>query len=322
MRPARVLVTGATGVVGRLLVPHLLARGHRVTAVGRTEEKRADLAAVGADAIALDLFDADAAARALEGHDAVINLATHIPASTLQMLLPWSWRENDRVRRDGSATLAGAARKAGVSRFIQESFAPVYEGGGEQWIDEEWPQRPTPYNRTVLDAEASAARFTSGGGVGVVLRFAAFYGADAFLKTMIGTVRRGWGPLPGPAGAYWSSLSHEDAAAAAVAALDVPAGAYNVCDDEPLTRREWTDALADAAGARPARLMPRWLAAIGGAALELLSRSQRMTNGKLKRASGWTPHWRSAREGLRAAARSLTRNPEGPPAIRLDGEQR
>src|SRR5882672_7036472 len=71
MRPARVLVTGATGVVGRLLVPHLLARGHRVTAVGRTEEKRADLAAVGADAIALDLFDADAAARALEGHDAV-----------------------------------------------------------------------------------------------------------------------------------------------------------------------------------------------------------------------------------------------------------
>jgi nucleoside-diphosphate-sugar epimerase len=300
-----VLVTGATGVVGRRVIPQLVARGHSVTAVGRTPEKRTRLAALGADPIALDVTDAGAASRAMEGHDVVLNLATHIPSSTFQMLLPWAWHENDRVRRVGSAALVDAALATGVRRFVQESFAPLYEDGGDRWIDEEWPQRPTPYNRTTLDAERSAARFTAAGGVGVVLRFAGFYGPDAFLRDMIGIVRRGWAPLPGPAQAYWSSVSHDDAATAVVAALELPAGTYNVCDDEPLTRREWADALADAAAATHPRLVPRWLAALGGSTMELLSRSQRMTNAKLARASGWAPRWRSAREGLRDAVRGL-----------------
>jgi 2-alkyl-3-oxoalkanoate reductase len=305
MSAGRVLVTGATGVVGRLAIPKLLERGYRVTAVGRTPAKRAELTALGADAIELDIFDVDAARRAMAGHDAAINLATHIPASTLRTLLPRSWRENDHVRRDGSAVLVHAALHAGVSRFVQESFAPVYEDGGAQWIDEEWPQRPTPYNRTVLDAERSATEFTAAGGTGVILRFAGLYGPDAFLRDMIGVVRRGWGPLPGRADAYWSSASHEDAASAVVAALEVPAGVYNVCDDEPLTRREWADVLADAAGAPRPRLLPPWMAALGGATMKLLSRSQRMTNARLKAVSRWSPRWRSAREGAPAAMRSL-----------------
>jgi 2-alkyl-3-oxoalkanoate reductase len=299
-----VLVTGATGVVGRLAIPKLLERGYRVTAVGRTAAKRDELTALGAEAIALDMFDLDAARRAMAGHDAVINLATHMPASTLRMLLPWSWRENDRVRRDGSAVLVHAALHAGVSRFIQESFAPIYEDGGTQWIDEGWPQRPTPYNRTVLDAERSAAQFTAAGRTGVVLRFAGFYGPDALLGDLIAVVRRGWGPLPGRADAYWSAVSHEDAASALVAALEVPAGAYNVCDDEPLTRREWADVLADAAGAPRPKLLPPWMALLGGATMELLSRSQRMTNARLKAVSRWSPRWRSARDGVRAAVRT------------------
>src|SRR5258708_11938825 len=133
MSPARVLVTGATGVVGRLLLPQLLARGHRVTAVGRTAEKRAALNALGADAIALDILDADGARRSMAGHDPVINLATHMPSSLFQMLLPWALRKNDlvrrdRVRRDGSATLAQAALMAGVSPCLREAFAPGVGG--------------------------------------------------------------------------------------------------------------------------------------------------------------------------------------------------
>jgi len=312
MSATRVLVTGATGAVGRRVVPQLLARGQRVTALARTLEKRARLAALGADAVALDLLDADAARRVVEGHDAVINLATHMPPSLLRMLLPWEWRENDRVRRQGSAALVDAALAAGTSRFVQESFAPVYADGGAEWIDESWPLRPAPYNRTVLDAERSASRFTAAGGVGVVLRFAAFYGADRLLRDLVRAVRHGWAPLPGAATAYLSSVSHEDAASAVVAALDLPAGAYNVCDDEPLTRREWADALAGAAGAPRPRLLPRWLAAVGGTTAELLSRSQRMSNAKLRRAAEWAPRWQSAREGLRAAVGSLFQHePEG-----------
>jgi 2-alkyl-3-oxoalkanoate reductase len=305
MSSGRVLMTGATGVVGRLAIPQLLERGYRVTAVGRTAEKRAQLKALGADDVALDIFDVESARHAIAGHDAVINLATHMPSSAVRAFLPWSWRENDRLRREGSAALAQAALAAGVARFIQESFAPVYVDGGARWIDEEWPQRPAPYNRTVIDAEQSAARFTAGGGAGVVLRFAGFYGPDPLLRDIVAVVRRGWGPLVGRAGAYWSSVSHEDAAAAVVAALELPAGAYNVSDDEPLTRREWVDALADAAGVAPPRLLPAWAVALGGALAELLSRSQRISNAKLKSASKWTPRWRSAREGLRAAVHRL-----------------
>lgn len=302
-----VLVTGATGVAGRRLLPQLVALGHRVTAVGRTESKRAWIGSVGARAVSFDLLDADAARRALEdaGATVVVNLATHIPSSSFKMMLPWSWRENDRLRRDGSAALVEAALAAGARRFIQESFAPVYEAGGGEWITETWPQRPAPTNRTVLDAERSAARFTERGGAGVVLRFAGFYGPDPFLREMIGVARKGWAPLPGPPGAYWSSISQDDAASAVLAALDLPAGIYNVCDDEPLTRGEFASVLAGAAGARPPKPFPAWVAALGGKAVELLSRSQRMSNAKIKGACGWSPRWRSAREGLPAAIGAL-----------------
>jgi nucleoside-diphosphate-sugar epimerase len=306
----RIFFTGATGVIGRRVVPELVRLGHRVTAVGRSPTKRAQLAAAGADPVEIDLLDADAVRRAVDGHSVVINLATHMPPSAFAMMLPFAWRENDRVRRDGSAILASAAVDAGVSRFVQESFAPVYEDAGDRWITEKFPVRPAPYNRTVLDAERSARRVTDAGGTGIVLRFAAFYGNDHLLREMIRIVRRGWTPLPGPPSAYWSSVSHDDAAAAVVAALGMPAGTYNVCDDEPLTRAEWSAALATAIGAPPPRAMPAWLTKLGGSSMALLSRSQRMSNAALKSASGWAPKWRSAAEGLSAAAASFS-----PPSV-------
>lgn len=304
-----VFVTGATGVVGRRVVPALIALGHRVTAVGRSPEKRAGLEEQGARAVMVDLYDRDGLSAALHdaGADTVLNLATHMPSTMLQMMLPWSWKENDRVRREGSATLVDAALESGVDRFVQESFAPVYEDHGDGWIDESWPLRPAAYNRTVLDAERSAERFTERGGAGIVLRFAAFYGPDPVLSSMLSVVRRGWSPLPGPAGAYWSSVAHEDAAAAVVAALDVPAGPYNVCDDQPLTRAEFAAVLAMAVGVKVPRLMPSWLAAVGGSTVELLSRSQRMSNAKLRSAARWAPRRRSARDGIPAAIEALAR---------------
>jgi len=298
-------VTGATGVIGRLVVPELVKRGWRVTAVGRSPAKRAELAAMGAKGVELDMFDGRAVRRALDGHDAVINLATHMPSSILRTMLPWEWRENDHIRREGSATLADAALDVGVMRFIQESFAPVYEDGGDRWIDERWPVRPTKYNRTVLDAEHSAARFTMAGRTGIVLRFASFYGPDSFLREMLKTARRGWMPIPGLPESYWSSVAHEDAAMAVVASLDVPAGVYNIVDDEPLTRREWADVMATVLGVKRLKFMPLWLTNMLGGPLPLLSRSQRMTNAAFKWASKWEPRFPSARVGLPEAVRAL-----------------
>ncbi len=302
-----VLITGATGVVGRRVVPALAALGHRVTAVGRSAEKRAWLEAQGARGVALDILDRKASRRVMEdaGVDVVLNLATHMPSSMRRMMVRWSWRENDRVRRDGSAALVDAALGAGVGVFVQESFAPIYEDGGEDWIDERWFVRPAAYNRSALDAERSAARFTERGGTGIVLRFAGFYGPDRFLHEMLAVVRRGWAPLPGPADAFWSSLAHDDAAAAVVAALRIGAGTYNVCDDVPVTRQEFARVLAEALGVPAPRQLPSWLSRLGGRTMELLSRSQRMSNAKLKAATGWAPRWRSVREGIPAAVAAL-----------------
>jgi len=301
----RIFVTGATGVVGSHAVPLLLAKGYDVTAIGRSDAKRAQLEAAGATAVALDILDRDAARKALRGYDVLINLATHMPSSTVRMLLPWEWRENDRIRRTGSSSLVDAAVDTGVSRFIQESFAPIYEDGGEGWIDETGPVRPAPYNLTILDAERAAARFAAYGGAGLVLRFAAFYGPDPILREIVNLVKKGFSPLLGSPNAYWSSVAHEDAAAATVAALEAPSGLYNVCDDEPLTRHEWANVVASAVGAPPPRQFPQVVAKLGGKTAELLSRSQRLSNGKLKSATGWKPHWPSAREGLAWAIKQL-----------------
>jgi nucleoside-diphosphate-sugar epimerase len=162
--------------------------------------------------------------------------------------------------------------------------------------------RPVRYNRTVLDAERSAERFERRGGTSIVLRFAGFYGPDSVqLHDMVKLARRGWAPLPGAADAYWSSVSHDDAASAVLAALAVPSGIYNVCDDEPLTRRALADALADAFGLPHPKLLPAWTVHLMGSLGELMARSQRMSNRKL-RAHGWAPRYPSVREGFRAVA--------------------
>ncbi len=296
----RVFVTGATGVMGRRVVPSLVEAGHSVTAIGRSPAAREALERQGMQPIELDLFDAAAVRAAVAGHDVVINLATSIPSMS-RIFLRSAWRTNDRIRSQASAVLVEAALAGGATRYIQESFAPIYPDGGDEWLDESAPVRPVSYNRSVLDAEAAAERFTQQGRTGVVLRFAYFYGPDSSLVLeMIKDVRRGWAPVFGAPDAFYSSLSHDDAACAVVAALQVPAGIYNVADDEPLRRRELVDSLAAALGVRPPWLPPRWTAKLLGSLGEGMARSLRISNRKFKAAAAWAPKYPSMREGWRA----------------------
>ncbi|HAO34402.1 MAG TPA: NAD(P)-dependent oxidoreductase [Candidatus Competibacter sp.] len=302
-----VFVTGASGVIGQRVIPQLVAAGHAVTAVARSAEQAVALRQARARPLSLDLFDRPALRAALAGQEAVINLATHIPASVWRMLvLPGAWRENDRLRKIASAGLVDAALAAGVGCFLQESFAPVYPDCGDTWIDERVPIRPARYNRTVADAEAAARRFTESGGTGIVLRFASFYGPDAFQTlAMIEAVRAGWAPLPGAPEAFYSSISHDDAARAVVAALGAPAGIYNVADDEPLRRRDCADSLAAALGVGMPKFPPLWTVRLFGSLGALMARSQRISNRKLRAASEWVPIYPSVREGWRATLDAL-----------------
>ncbi len=301
----RIFVAGATGVIGRRVVPLLAAAGHRVTGIGRTPEKQNLLLQLGAEAVALDLFDAAAVRSAVAGHDIVINLATSIPPSS-RAFLPWAWRENTRIRRFASKNLADAAYAAGAERFIQESFAPIYADNGDEWIDERSLVNAPSYARAVIDAEAAAAQFAQTGRNGITLRFAFFYGPDSgYLLDTIRMVRKGWAPTFGRPEGFMSSVSHDDAASAVVAALGATAGVYNVADDEPVRRREYFDSLANAIGAGPPKFPPAWLAHLVGSVGEMLSRSQRISNRKLKEETGWTPRLRSAKEGWNTVIKEI-----------------
>jgi nucleoside-diphosphate-sugar epimerase len=298
----RIFVTGATGVLGSRAVPLMLEAGHEVTAVGRSPEKRALLERQGARAVDVDLFDPGAVRRAVRGAEVICNLATAVPAPDIRMVLPWSWRAMDRIRRHASVNLVDAALAEDTCRrVVQESFAPIYADGGDAWLDESSPVRPARYNRTALDAEASAERFTRAGRIGVVLRFGMLYGpGDRVTATLIEGVRRGWFALFGRPEGFCSCAEHEDAARAVVAALGVPAGIYNVVEDEPMRRRDLANGIAQQLGVRPPRLLPRWATPLGGVVAEPMARSLRISNRKLRSASGWTPRYRTALDGFGA----------------------
>ena len=300
----RILIAGGTGVLGTPTVPGLLAAGHEVTAFARRAEARDALQAAGARAVAADLFDAAAVREAAHGHDVVINLATRIPVPPAAARLK-AWEDNDRLRREASRTLAQAAIDAGA-RFVQESFAPTYRDGGDAWITEEHPLDPVAQTGTVADAEASAALVTSAGGVGVVLRFGLFYGpTDA--KRWLDSAKRGLLMLPGPGDHYSSMIYVPDGAAAVVASLDLPAGAYNVVEDEPLRRTEHAQALADLLGKRRLRPLPAVLGRMP--VLQALARSHRISNAKLREATSWAPTAPSVREGWRMILDEVGRRP-------------
>lgn len=302
-----VFITGASGVIGRRAIPILRRIGHTVTATAHSQQSHERLAGLGVRTVAVSLFDRDALARAFKSQEVVINLATHIPHSSMGAFLPRAWRENDRIRRDASAAIVDACLATGVSRVIQESFAPVYPDCGDRWIEEQTPLHPVHYNHTVADAEASAGRFEAHGRSTVILRFGGFYGSDALqTREMVRWVKRGWGPLPGRSSAYISSISHDDAAAAVAMALLLPSGAYNVVDDEPVSHRDFFDTLASALDVRSPRLPPPWLTPLFGSLGEMLARSLRISNRKLRSASTWTPQYPSVREGWRTVVPALT----------------
>jgi nucleoside-diphosphate-sugar epimerase len=289
----KVFVAGATGVIGRRAVARLVEAGHEVTAVARSEKKAEGVRALGATPVQVSLFDRDALAAAVAGHDAVLNLATKIPSMS-HAARPGAWDENNRIRSEGSANLVDAALAAGASRYVQESITFTYPDSGDAWIDAgSTAIDPPPLGASVAEAEANAARFTAAGGTGVVLRFGMFYAADAsHTQAMVAAARRGISVVAGGPDAYQSMIHADDAASAVVAALTVPAGTYDVVDDEPLTKRE----VARAMGGRVR--VPGTLAKMAGSQADIMMRSQRVSNRRFKEATGWSPRYPSLRDGI------------------------
>jgi nucleoside-diphosphate-sugar epimerase len=292
----KVFVAGATGVVGTRTVALLLAAGHEVTGLARSAERAGLLARQGARAVQASLFDPDALGQAVAGHDAVVNVATHIPVGAAA-ISGRAWREDDRIRTEGSRVLVGAALQRQVARLVQEAVTFVYPDRGDEWITEETVPEPNRRSQAAtMAAAAQAARFTAGGGSGVVLRFGQFYGPDRASAEMLARARAGKPAVLGKPAGWLSPLRPEDAAAAVVAALGCAPGIYNVAEP-PVRRSDWAAAIGAAAGVGPARFYPALLQKLAGPRAEPLTRSQRVDSAKFAAAAGWAPLSRSTQGG-------------------------
>ncbi|MGH9205718.1 MAG: NAD-dependent epimerase/dehydratase family protein [Acidimicrobiales bacterium] len=301
----RIFVAGATGVVGQRVVGLLARAGHAVTGLSRSAAKQALLESLGATASAVDMFDRQGLTGAVDGHDAVVNLATHIPTFS-KAALPKAWAENDRIRTEGSRNLVDAALAARAGLYVQESVTFAYPDMGDGWIDETVPFEPVANVASVAAAESHAQRFTDAECTGVVLRFGLFYAADSsHTASIVKAARWKMAVTLGRPGAYMSSIHADDAASAVLGALSVGPGVYNVVDDEPLTRKENADVLATALGVGRPVMAPAVVAGIGGSKTRLLARSQRVSNKRFRQASGWAPLYPSAREGWPAVVAQL-----------------
>ncbi len=293
-----IVITGATGVLGRRAVRELLAAGHDVTGVAGSDRSAAVLAGLGAGAVRADPFDEASLRRAFAGAAVVVNLLTRIPPVT-RMALPSAWRDNDRLRREASGAIARAAAAAGAERLVQESVVLLYADGGDRWLDEDAPLAPVGPPASAADAEASARGFA---GEAVVLRFGLLMAPESDqTQGQLAQARRGLSASLWAPGAHVPTLWADDAGRAVTAALDAPAGTYNVVDDDPPTRREVEAALAAAVGRRRLRAP---FAAVGRhvPSLEPLARSLRVDNGRLRAATSWAPSIHAGTEGWRRAA--------------------
>ena len=309
----RVFLAGATGVIGRRLLPLLLAEGHQVTGTTRSRERVDQLRSAGAEPVLVDAFDAAALAQAVADArpDAVIHQLTAIPPRIDPRKMERDFATNDRLRTEGTANLVAAARAAGVERLIAQSVAFFYAPGPPGTIHgEDDPllseqQALGPVKRSTK-ALASLERTVLDAG-GTILRYGYFYGPGSAIARDGSTgeaVAKRQLPIVGSGAGVWSFVHVDDAAAATVAALDAnKPGVFNVVDDEPARVADWIPALAEALAARKPRKVPALLARplAGRYGVTMMTEAQGATNARAKRELGWSPKHTSWREGFRTA---------------------
>jgi nucleoside-diphosphate-sugar epimerase len=310
----KVFVAGASGAVGRPLLPKLVAAGHEVTGTTRSQERTEGIRAAGATPVVVDALDATALREAVVAvaPDAIVHELTSLP-DRFEPRRKDIYGPTNRVRRDGTRNLLDAAKAAGARRFVCQSVAfACAPGARPEVLDEQAPlnlDAPPPFGEGVRTIEQMESSVVGAEGLeGLVLRYGWFYGPGTYYAedgSSAADVRRRRFPVIGDGAGLFSFIHTDDAADATVAAVERGApGIYNVVDDEPAAMRDWLPVYAEAIGAPPPRRVPVWLARlVAGKMVADLNRQPGASNAKAKRELHWEPRWKSWREGFREAPR-------------------
>ena len=308
-----IFIAGASGAVGRSLIPLLTSNGHTVTGTTRSASKADALRALGAEPVVLDGLDRAAvlAAVATARPDAIVHQMTALAGELDLRHFERAFAGTNRLRTEGTDNLLAAAQATGVERVVAQSFTgwPYARVGGPVKSEDD-PLDPDPpaQLRTTLEGIRRLEAGVTGAG-GVALRYGGFYGPGTGLAPggeQWEMVRARKFPIVGDGSGVWSFCHIEDAASATLAALErwTPGQVYNVCDDDPAPAREWVPALARVVGGKPPRHLPRWVArlAAGEHVVAMMCEVRGASNAKARRELGWTPAWPTWREGFAALA--------------------
>jgi nucleoside-diphosphate-sugar epimerase len=300
----KVFIAGATGAIGRQLVPLLVANGHEVVGMTRSEAKAALVWDLGGRPVVADALDPDAVGEAISEAEpeVVVHQLTAIPASLNPRRFDRDFALTNRLRTEGTDHLLSAARAAGARRFVAQSFAGwPYERTGGPVKSEEDPLDPNPPapSRNGLEAIRHLERAVTGATSieGIVLRYGGFYGPGTSItleppSEQLEMIRKRRFPVVGDGGGVWSFVHVADAAEATVIAIERgEPGIYNVVDDDPTPVARWLPEVAEALGAKPPRRVPRWLGRlVGGETLAvMMTESRGASNAKARRELGWQP---------------------------------
>jgi nucleoside-diphosphate-sugar epimerase len=306
----KIFVAGATGAIGRQLVPQLIAAGHQVVGMTRSDAKQAALWESGAEPVVADALNPDQVADAVATAkpDVIVHELTAISALNLRHF-DRDFAATNRLRTEGTDHLLSAGRAVGVKRFVAQSYAGWPQGrAGPAVKSEEEPLDPAQPREMResweairhLEAAVTGADWTDG----IVLRYGGLYGPGTSLapgSEQFEVVRQRKFPVMGNGGGIWSFVHVADAAEATVAAIDRGRrGIYNVVDDEPAPVAEWLPGLAAAIGAPKPRRIPRWLGqlVVGEAGIAMMTEIRGASNAKAKRELGWQPGHASWRRGF------------------------
>jgi nucleoside-diphosphate-sugar epimerase len=303
----RVFVAGGTGVIGRQLVPQLVARGHQVTATTTSAAKLGLLAQLGAQGVVMDGLDAASVGEAVATArpDAIVHQMTGLSVTHGGKLSTRNvnryFAVTNRLRSEGTDHLLAAAEATGVTNFVAQSAA-IFNGTREGGLvkTEEDPLEAVAGTaegtKAINYLEAAVVRAD-----GAVLRYGALYGNGA-TDDQIKFVRKRMLPIIGGGTGYFSWIHVDDAASATVLAVEQQAkGVFNIVDDEPAPAREWLPYLAECAGAKPPLRIPAWLARLvaGEMAVGMMTQGRGFSNAKAKRELGWELRYPSWRQGFR-----------------------